>query len=44
MKDFDIVIKQPDGTEIVANTSMIEEDVIRMRLGLEPKEKRGYYE
>lgn len=39
MKDFDVVIKQPDGTEIVTNTSMIEEDVIRVRLGLEPKEQ-----
>lgn len=39
MKDFNVVIKQPDGTEIIANTSMIEEDVIRMRMGLEPKEQ-----
>lgn len=39
MKDFNVVIKQSDGTEIVANTDMIEEDVIRMRIGLEPKEQ-----
>lgn len=39
MKDFNVIIKQSDGTEIVANTSMIEEDVIRMRIGLEPKEQ-----
>lgn len=39
MEDFDVVIKQPDGTEIVANTSMIEEYVIRMRIGLELKEQ-----
>lgn len=39
MKDFDVVIKQSDGTEIVANTSMIEEDVVRMRMGLDQKEQ-----
>lgn len=33
MKDFDIII---DG--IKANTSQVEEDVIRVRMGLEPKE------
>lgn len=35
MEDFDIVIKQSDGTEIVTN---IEEDIIRMAIGLERKE------
>lgn len=39
MNDFDVVVKQADSTEIVANTAMIEEDVIRMRMGLEPKEQ-----
>lgn len=39
MKDFDIILKQPDGTELVFNTSLIDEDVLRMRLGLEPKEQ-----
>lgn len=34
-----MVIKQSDGTELIVNTSMIEEDVIRMRMGLEPKEQ-----
>ena len=33
MKDFDIII---DG--IVTNTEQIEEDVIRVRMELEPKE------
>lgn len=39
MEDFNITIKQPDGTEITANTDMIEEDVIRMVMGLERKEQ-----
>lgn len=39
MEDFNIVLKQPDGTELVVNTSMIEEDVLRMRCGLKPKEQ-----
>lgn len=39
MEDFNIVIKQSDGTKIVANTDMIEEDVIRMAIGLERKEQ-----
>lgn len=38
MKDFNITIKQPEGTEITVNTDMIEEDVIRMAIGLERKE------
>jgi len=36
MQDFNVII---DG--IKANTNMIEEDVIRQRLGLEPKEQKG---
>jgi hypothetical protein len=39
MEDFDIVLKQPDGTELVVNTSLIDEDVLKMRCGLEPKEQ-----
>lgn len=38
MDDFNIVIKQSDGTEITVNTDMIEEDVIRMAIGLGRKE------
>lgn len=34
MDDFDIIIG-----DIVVNTSMIEEDVIRMQMGLKPKEQ-----
>lgn len=39
MEDFNIIIKQSDGKELVVNTSMIEEDVLRMRCGLNPKEQ-----
>lgn len=39
MNDFNVVIKQPDGTKIITNTDMIEEDVIRIRMSLEPKEQ-----
>ena len=39
MEDFNIILKQEDGTELVVNTSMIEEDVLRMRCGLKPKEQ-----
>ena len=39
MEDFKIILKQPDGTELVVNTSLIDEDVLRMRCGLEPKEQ-----
>lgn len=36
MKDIDIII-EIDGHTIKTNTDMIEEDVIRQRMGLEPK-------
>ena len=36
MKDIDIII-EIDGNTINVNTDMIEEDVIRQRMGLEPK-------
>lgn len=39
MEDIDIIVKQPDGTELVVNTSLIDEDVLRTRCGLEPKEE-----
>lgn len=39
MEDFDIIFKQPDGTELMFNTSLIDEDVLRMRCGLESKEE-----
>ena len=37
MDDIDIVIES-DGYTINVNTDMIEEDVIRQRMGLKPKE------
>jgi hypothetical protein len=37
MDDIDIVI-EIDGYTINVNTDMIEEDVIRQRMGLKPKE------
>lgn len=39
MKDFDIILKQLDGTELVVNTSLIDEGVLRIRCGLELKEQ-----
>ena len=36
MDDIDIII-EVDGWNIKANTDMIEEDVIRQRMGLKPK-------
>lgn len=36
MNDFDIII-EIDGYTIKTNTDMIEEDVIRQRMGLKPK-------
>lgn len=39
MEDIDIIVKQPDGTELVVNTSLIDEDVLRVRCGLEEKEE-----
>lgn len=39
MEDFDIILKQPDGTELVFNTSLIDEDVLRTRCGLKQKEQ-----
>lgn len=39
MKDINIIIKDAYGREIKANTEQIEEDVLRMRMGLEPQEQ-----
>ena len=39
MKDFDIEIRQEDGTVLIVNTDMIEEDVLRTKCGLKPKEQ-----
>lgn len=41
MKDIDIIIKDAFGREIKTNTDRIEEDVLRMRIGLEPQEQDG---
>ena len=39
MRDVNIEIKQDNGSRLVVNTDMIEEDVIRIMCGLEPKEQ-----
>lgn len=39
MKDFNITIKQLDGTEMAFNTEQIDEDVLRARCGLDTKEQ-----
>ena len=41
MKDFNIIIKDAFGRDIKVNTEQIEEDVLRMRMGLEPQEQDG---
>lgn len=41
MKDINIIIKDAFGREIKAGTEQIEEDVLRMRIGLEPQEPDG---
>lgn len=41
MEDINIIIKDAFGREIKANTEQIEEDVLRMRMGLEPQEQDG---
>ena len=41
MKDIDIIIKDTFGRKIKANTEQIEEDVLRMRMGLESQEQDG---
>lgn len=41
MKDINIIIKDDFGKEIKINTQQIEEEVLRMRMGLEPQEQDG---
>ena len=41
MKDINIIIKDAFGREIKTNTDQIEEDVLRMRIRLEPQEQDG---
>ena len=39
MKDFEITIKQLDGAEMTFSTEHIDEDVLRIRCGLDVKEQ-----
>lgn len=41
MKDINIVIKGAFRKEVKANKVQIEEDVLRMRIGLKPQEQDG---
>jgi hypothetical protein len=41
LRDINIVIKDAFGRETKANTNLIEEDVLRMLMGLEPHEQDG---
>lgn len=41
MKDINIIIKGTFDREIKVNTEQIEEDVLRMRMGLESQEQDG---
>lgn len=41
MKDINIIIKDVFDREIKASIEQIEEDVLRMRMGLEPQEQDG---
>lgn len=41
MKDINIIIKDAFDREIKVNTEQIEEDVLRMRMGLEPQKQDG---
>lgn len=41
MKDINIIIKDAFDRETKTNTVQIEEDVLRMRIGLEPQEQDG---
>ena len=41
MEDVNIIIKDAFGREIKTNTDQVEEDVLRMRMGLEPQEQDG---
>lgn len=41
MKDISIIIKDFLGREIIVSTEQIEEDVLRMRIGLKPRKQDG---
>ncbi len=41
MKDINIIIKDAFDRENKANTEQIKEDMLRMRMGLEPHEQDG---
>lgn len=41
MKDINIIIKDVFGREIKTSTEQIEEDVLRMRMGLDPQKQDG---
>lgn len=41
MKDINIIIKDAFDRETKANTEQIKEDMLRMRMGLEPHEQDG---
>lgn len=41
MKDINIIIKDTFNKDFVVNTEQIEEDVLRMKMGLEPQEQDG---
>jgi hypothetical protein len=39
LEDYDIIVEQEDGKELVVNTSLIDEDVLRAKCGLKSKEQ-----
>lgn len=41
MKDINIIIKDAFNKDFVVNTEQIEEDVLRIKMGLEPQEQDG---
>ena len=41
MKDINIILRDAFGREIKVSTEQIEEDVLRMRIGLEPQRQDG---
>lgn len=41
MKDINIIIKDALNKDFVVNTKQIEEDVLRIKMGLEPQEQDG---
>lgn len=41
MKDINIIIKDALNKDFVVNTKQIEEDVLRIKMGLDPQEQDG---